>query len=177
MEVFTMDADTGANQENLTKNPARDYNPSWSPDGVTISFTTSRDGDAEIYMMDSHGGNPYNLSRNPATGDFGAKYAPDPYPDYANRGFTRALPTPDGGYNYEIYEMSYLGLYQTNLTNSPATDQDPTYSPDGTKIAFTTDRSGNEDIYKMSRDGTSPVQLTNNAADDFNADWAKKASS
>ena len=73
--------------------------------------------------------------------------------------------------------MSYLGIYQTNLTNSPATDQDPTYSPDGTKIAFTTDRSGNEDIYKMNRDGSSPVQLTNNAAGDFNADWAKKASS
>ena len=45
MEVFTMDADTGANQENLTKNPARDYNPSCT-DGVTISFTTSRDGNA-----------------------------------------------------------------------------------------------------------------------------------
>jgi TolB protein len=72
--------------------------------------------------------------------------------------------------------MTYLGVTQTNLTKSAAMETDPTYSLDGTKIAFTTDRSGNEDIYKMNRDGSSPVQLTTNAASDFDPDWSKASS-
>jgi len=67
--------------------------------------------------------------------------------------------------------MTYLGVTQTNLTNSPARDQDPSYSPDGTKIAFTTDRNGNEEIYSMNRDGSGPRNLTNNAASDEDPDW------
>jgi len=69
--------------------------------------------------------------------------------------------------------MTYLGVTQTNLTKSAATETDPSYSPDGTKIAFTTDRDGNsnEEIYVMNRDGSSPKNLTNNAAGDYDPDW------
>jgi Tol biopolymer transport system component len=171
-EIYTMDAATGDTLENMTKNPARDAAPDWAPDGVTISFETNRDGNGEIYMMDSHGNLPYNLSRNPAVGDFGATYAPNPV-DHWNRAFTRAVSTQDGSFNYEIYEMTYLGVTQTNLTKSAATETDPSYSPDGTKIAFTTDRDGNsnEEIYVMNRDGSSPKNLTNNAAGDYDPDW------
>jgi Tol biopolymer transport system component len=177
-EIYTMDAATGDNLENLTRNPAYDTAPSWSPDGVTIAFETNRDGDSEIYFMDSHGNNPYNLSRNPATTDVEADYAPDPYINRANRAFTRWVPNQDGvGYNGEIFEMTYLGVTQTNLTKNEAMDWLASYSGDGTKIAFTTDRSGNWDIYKMNRDGSYPVQLTTNTASDYDPDWAKKASS
>jgi Tol biopolymer transport system component len=173
-EIYTMLAD-GSGQENLTNNPARDSAPAYSPAGTdtngtaTIAFETNRDGNAEIYMMDNHGNFPYNLSRNPA-GDLGPTYAPNPI-DSWNRAFTRSVPIQGGGFNYEIYEMSYLGVTQTDLTNSPAHDQDPSYSPDGTKIAFTTDRAGNDEIYSMNRDGTSPTNLTNNAAGDEDPDW------
>src|SRR5215212_6212675 len=172
-EIYTMNAD-GSNLRNLTNNPASDTEPEISPAATdtngttTIAFETNRDGNAEIYFMDNHGNNPYNLSHNPA-GDFGVTYAPDPI-DSWNRAFTRAVPT-QGVFNYEIYQMSYLGITQTNLTNSPATETDPSYSPDGTKIAFTTDRSGNEEIYSMNRDGSSPTNLTNNAAGDEDPDW------
>ena len=71
--------------------------------------------------------------------------------------------------------MTYLGVTQTNLTKSAAMETDPTYSLDGTKIAFTTDRDGNEDIYKMNRDGSFATQLTNNAASDFDPDWGVAA--
>ena len=126
--------------------------------------------------MDTHGHNPANLTGN--KGGREVNYAPDPYPNRANRAFTRTVPNQDGvGYNDEIFEMSYLGVTQTNLTNNAAMDWLASYSGDGTKIAFTSTRSGNWDIYKMNRDGSSPVQLTTNSALDYDPDWAKKAPS
>jgi Tol biopolymer transport system component len=173
-EIYTMLAADGSDQENITHNPARDFAPAYSPAGTyaqatSIAFETNRDGNAEVYFMGYKGEDPYNLSRNPA-GDFGPTYAPGPI-DYWNRAFTRSVPTQGGSFNYEIYEMTYLGVTQTNLTNNAAHDQDPSYSPDGTKIAFTTDRAGNDEIYSMNRDGSSPTNLTNNAATDQDPDW------
>jgi Tol biopolymer transport system component len=63
--------------------------------------------------------------------------------------------------NYEIYIMDATGANQTRLTNNSARDGEPTISPDGTKIAFDSDRDGTlSDIYVMNVDGTSVTRLT-----------------
>ena len=41
-EIYVMDSD-GGNQMRITDNPARDYDPSWSPDGRTIGYVSSKD--------------------------------------------------------------------------------------------------------------------------------------
>ena len=51
-----------------------------------------------------------------------------------------------------------------NLTNHPAEDSNPSWSPDGTRIAFDSDRDGNLEIYVMEADGANPINLTNNPA-------------
>ena len=53
---------------------------------------------------------------------------------------------------------------------------DPAWSPDGTKIAFTTDRDGNFEIYVMNADGTGQTRLTNNAAADDEPAWSPDGS-
>ena len=60
--------------------------------------------------------------------------------------------------NFEIYSMTIEGNEVTRLTDDPADDGNPDWSPDGKKIAFVR----GVDIYVMDADGTNPVNLTNN---------------
>jgi Tol biopolymer transport system component len=77
--------------------------------------------------------------------------------------------------NLEIYSMHADGGGQTNLTNNPATDKMPAASPDGTQIAFVSDRSGSEQIYVMSSSGGTPQQLTTQGTNAFPA-WSPDGS-
>ena len=63
--------------------------------------------------------------------------------------------------------MNSDGSGQTRLTNNAAWDYVPAFSPDGSKIAFGSDRDGNYEIYVMNSDGSGQTNITNNAARDF----------
>jgi len=56
-----MDAD-GTNVTKLTSNTAKDWVPSWSPDGSKLAFPSNRDVDAEIYEMNADGTNVVKLT-------------------------------------------------------------------------------------------------------------------
>jgi hypothetical protein len=146
-----MDPD-GANQTRLTNNPALDLDPSWSPDGTKIAFTSDRDGNFEIYLMNADGSNQINLTNNSAN-DRSATWSPD--------GKKIAFSSDRDG-NKEIYVMNADGSNQTRLTNTPQDDYSPKWSPDGGQIAFTKNRSDPE-VYLMNADGTNQVNLSNNS--------------
>jgi TolB protein len=67
--------------------------------------------------------------------------------------------------------MDADGGNQQNLTNNPFSDRDPSWSPDGKRIAFVSNRDGNRDIYVMDADGSNPQRLTNNRRNDINPAW------
>ncbi|MGH9264987.1 MAG: TolB family protein, partial [Acidimicrobiales bacterium] len=56
--------------------------------------------------------------------------------------------------NFEIYAIDPDGTDQVNLTNDPANDTDPVWSPDGTRIAFVKASEGHRNIYVMNADGS-----------------------
>src|SRR6266487_5630689 len=58
------------------------------------------------------------------------------------------------------------------LTNDPASDFDSAWSPDGTRIAFRSQRDGNDEIYVMNADGTCQHNLTNDAVNDWSPAWS-----
>ena len=62
--------------------------------------------------------------------------------------------------NNEIYTCNTDGSNITRVTNHPGNDDQPTWSPDGTRIAFTSDRDGYPGLYIMNADGSNVVQRT-----------------
>lgn len=76
------------------------------------------------------------------------------------------------GGNHDVFLMDLDGGNQVRLTNNPAYDDEPKWSPDGSKILFISDRDGNFEIYTMNADGSGQTRITNNpAADGFPA-WS-----
>ncbi len=83
--------------------------------------------------------------------------------------------------NYEIYVMDDDGKNQRNLTNHPDRDLAPSWSPDGTRIAFVSDRDGHVpkgrvwstfEIYVMDAEGKNQRNLTNDPNSDHSPAWS-----
>jgi Tol biopolymer transport system component len=68
--------------------------------------------------------------------------------------------------------MDSDGDDQINLTFSTSRDRLPTWSPDGSRIAFVSDRDGNSEIYVMNADGTRQRRLTINVGSDSFPAWS-----
>jgi dipeptidyl aminopeptidase/acylaminoacyl peptidase len=68
--------------------------------------------------------------------------------------------------------MNADGSNPVNLTHHESNDYWPAWSPDGTKIAFTSNRDGNNEIYVMNADGSNPVNLTRNESNDYWPAWS-----
>ena len=178
-EIYVMDAD-GGNPQNLTNNPDDDRYPAWSPDGKRIAFVSMRDRHVidfaptyEIYVMDTDGGNPQNLT-NDRNDDRQPAWSPDGKRIVfvsERAGHFRG----EVGITSEIYVMDTDGGNQQRLTENRRSDLQPSWSPNGERIAFASDRRGdfeNFEIYVMDTDGGNQQKLTNNRGYDWSPSWS-----
>jgi len=137
-ELFIADYD-GNNERQLTNNGSLNILPEFTPDGQFILFTSYKDGDPRIYML--------NLEDNHV----------DPITDYPGLNTAVAV-SPDGNSfacvlskdgNSELYLLDRKGKIIKRLSFSWAIETSPTWSPDGKELAFTSDRTGSPQIYVM----------------------------
>ncbi len=119
-----------------------------------IVFYSHRDGNTEIYTMNSDGSNQTRLTFNEMS---------DSSPVWSPNGQQIAFHSKRDG-NLEIYVMDADGSKQHNLTQHPASDGVPSWSPDGSQIAFRSTQNGgkNKDlnIFVMDVDGSNVEQIT-----------------
>lgn len=72
----------------------------------------------------------------------------------------------------DIYIKRVGGATHRQLTHDPADDMMPTFSPDGSMVAFTSNRHGNWNIFVMPTDGGPPRQITNDADDEIHPSFS-----
>ena len=118
-----------------------------------VVFTSVRDGNLEIYLMDAYGGNQENLTNHPAY---------DGQPDWSPDGTKIAFVSGRDGDSSQIYVMDADGKNVIRLTEGRETKGHPDWSPDGRKIAFSVDHR--EDyIAVMDPDGRNREKLVDQA--------------
>ena len=168
-EVYTLNPD-GSERTNLTdENPITDYNPIWTPDGLKILYETEFVGQAvddtfELMLMNPDGSGKTPLLINGRPEDIPKGYHPD--------GSQIVFSTNRDG-NSEIYKMNADATEQVRLTNNPANDSWPRWSPDGTRIIFQSNRrANNTDIWSMDSFGGNLVNLTPDPAVDSTPEWS-----
>ena len=72
----------------------------------------------------------------------------------------------------DIYTIKSNGEGLAQLTFDPASDTAPAWSPDGTKMAFQSDRTGSPEIFVMNADGSGAIQLTSSSGGNFRPAWS-----
>ena len=127
---------------------------SYSPTGTKIAYTSTQSGTLEIWVMDSDGSDPIQITfpDDPNAPDaHNATWSPDGGKIVHYGGFAR-----DHGY---IYTMNPDGSDRTQLTSQYPSD-DPSWSPDGQYIFYDILRDGQTEAWIMNRDGTDQRMLS-----------------
>jgi len=111
-----MDAD-GSNQLRLTNNSAKDFGPTWSPDGSKIAFESDRDGNLEIYIMNADGSNQARLTNNPADDIYAALDCASPLSPYTATNQTPSTSTVSPIENNNDLSVLSHYMYRDNMGN------------------------------------------------------------
>lgn len=187
-DIFVMAApdEAGADEStfqgtltNLTQHPAHDCCAAWSPDGERILFLSSRDGESAGRSSEDHwdGGQAgASIVRVGQRSEMAVS-------DFVNRkqassGDVRLVTTVVPERPRDIYVVDSHGSGLTRLTNGAGHEKHAIWSPDGTRIAFVSDRDGNDELYVMAApDRTDPgggevVRLTDSPEDDWRPAWS-----
>ena len=161
-ELYLCDAD-GSNLRQITNDRTICMSPRWSPDGSRIVYTSFLKGYADIYMIDVRSGARSVIARYP-----GINMAGGVSP---SGGEMLMVLSKDG--NPEVYSRSFGSGALTRLTRTAhAGEASPTWSPDGSQIAYVSDLAGagSPQIYIMDRSGNSR-RLTARGHENVDPDW------
>ena len=125
----------------------------------------------EIYIVDYDGANPVRVTNTTTL-----NVAPAWSPDNQVIAYTSWRPSSAGSFGvYQDIVLSFITRGDRTTPASGSPDKQnylAAWSPDGTKLAFTSNRDGNPEIYLMNKDGSGLRRVTNNPAIDVSPTWS-----
>jgi Tol biopolymer transport system component len=130
----------------LTTSPSRDVSPAWSPDGRRIVFMSDRAASPEFdaFTMNAEGGEVERVTTRDSTW----------FPQFSHDGRKLAFHVWR-----DVHVLDLETRVLKRLTREPADGMYPTWSPDGTRLAFMSSRGGKMEIFTMGADGSEPTRL------------------
>src|SRR5262245_6547545 len=159
LPIFVMNAD-GTNAAQVTWGDSSASDAAWSPDGRRIAFTRCSAGSCDIHVMNADGCGAQRLTHGERPGAWD--------PTWSQDGRRLAFAEIGG-----IVVMSTDGRDRKRVTDGPADDNNPDWSPVGRKIAFDGSRSlWDGDIYVVEPDATRMTNLTDSQPLDSNPSWS-----
>ncbi|MCZ6762471.1 MAG: Tol-Pal system beta propeller repeat protein TolB [Gammaproteobacteria bacterium] len=148
--LVVADAD-GSNHNIIVESPEPLMSPAWAPDGDRLAYVSFESGKSAIYIQELGTGKRLRVSARE-----GVNGAPDFSPDGRKLALTLSRDTG----NLDIYVLNLANQVLTRITRNPAIDTEATWSADGSRIFFTSDRSGGPQIYRTDVDGGNKRRVT-----------------
>ncbi|MEM1041420.1 MAG: winged helix-turn-helix domain-containing protein [Bacteroidota bacterium] len=149
-DLFVVSA-RGGEPERLTRDEREIAGLDWASDGQSIVFASSRAEGAGLWRIPAAGGTPERI----ATSGEGESVR---QPSVARR--ARRLTYEQRSSDANIWAIRQGRFGRLPLIHSTRWESNPQFSPDGTQIAFASDRSGSPEVWVVDADGENPIQLT-----------------
>ncbi|MDP9295447.1 MAG: hypothetical protein M3O88_01960 [Actinomycetota bacterium] len=161
-DIYVINAD-GSGLQQLSGDPAPEFNPQWSPDGTKIAFVRTAGESEDILVMNAGGTGVTTVARNTGGNESRFSWSPDgkriAFVSFAGTGWGIHVVNADGTDEQVILERKGV------------VNEDPVWSPDGSRIAFASTLSAYppgcgqssdvcSDLFTMRPDGSDIQQLT-----------------
>jgi len=151
----------------LSFHSERNYYPAATPDGSVIVWTSQNAGQGALYYLREGDDVERKLTREwgRTVREVGGTLSPD--------GSAIAYSSTVGG-AYQLWRMPAFDSVAIRLTDvaRPQSDAQPSWSPDGERLAFYTNRSGNWDIFAVPASGGEPEALTDWPSNELYPSWS-----
>lgn len=154
---------TSGSVEHLTHHFGADSTPTFSPDGRQVAFVSDRSGNPQIYLLDLATKQARRLTNlnwcdSPSWSPTGEWIA------FAGRANRRD--------KMDVFLVDITGSQIRQLTHGEGSNEDPTWSPDGRLLAFSSTRDGRRQIYVMDADGSAPRRIADIPGSSSTPSWS-----
>ena len=160
----------GSGLQQLTSDPAAEFDPAWSPDGTLLAYRhqTGDDETTEIWVMHADGSDPHPITQNEVP-DWGPTWTPD-----GRVSWNSAVEVTGGGFHLWVANADGSGQHSLG----DVVVEYPAWSPDGSRVAFMAQEPGasgsdpDYNIWVMNGDETDPLRLTATPGSDGWPAWS-----
>jgi serine/threonine protein kinase/Tol biopolymer transport system component len=161
-DIWLMETASGRSTR-FTSDPANDWQPSWSPDGLSIAFASDRVAPSKIYRKASNGTGEEELVLGPPEGGVFPK-------DWSRD--DRLLFNQSVGMGDALWIVSLLGDRTAHVFDSGANTSDARFSPDSKWVAYTSAEGGPNEVFVKPAAGGEKTRVS--TAGGGYATWLKR---